>query len=48
LFVKERFGTGDLKSIEKAAAFRLMADEWKALSAGEKQVGLFCLDAASL
>jgi hypothetical protein len=36
-FVKERHASGDFKNINLQDAMKLIANEWKALSAGEKQ-----------
>lgn len=38
-FVSSRFATGDMKDIKLSEASKLIAEEWKALSEGEKKVG---------
>jgi hypothetical protein len=38
IFVTERWGSGDLKGIATADASKIIAQEWKALSASEKKV----------
>ncbi|ORY06490.1 hypothetical protein BCR34DRAFT_490048 [Clohesyomyces aquaticus] len=40
-FMVERMATGDLKSIGLAQSAKLVANEWKALSASEKKVSLY-------
>lgn len=37
-FLKERHSTGDFKNIKVGDAGKLISEEWKALSAGEKKV----------
>jgi hypothetical protein len=41
LFTVERWATGDLKNIKTSEAAKLISEEWKALSAGEKKVRIF-------
>jgi len=41
VFLKERFASGDFKSINVVEAAKLIGNEWKALSANEKKV-CFC------
>jgi hypothetical protein len=38
IFVAERWATGDMKGIAVREAARVIGEEWKALSAGEKKV----------
>lgn len=38
-FVKDRHATGDLKGIKVTDSMKVISEEWKALSAGEKKVG---------
>jgi hypothetical protein len=38
IFVSERWASGDMKGIAAPDASRIIASEWKALSAGEKKV----------
>lgn len=40
LFTKERYNTGDFKHLKLVDAVKLIADEWKALSASERQVSI--------
>lgn len=40
IFVKARHDSGDLKGIKPTDAMTLIANEWRALSTGEKQVCL--------
>lgn len=42
LFFKERATSGDMGGIKVPEMARLIADEFKALSVGEKKVGLTC------
>jgi hypothetical protein len=38
LFVKDRFASGDFKNISPPEGMKLISQEWKSLSAAEKQV----------
>jgi hypothetical protein len=38
LFISERHSSGDFKGIDNLESFKLMAAEWKALNAAEKEV----------
>jgi len=44
LYVKSRFGSGDVDNSRAALAMKSIGAEWKSLSAAQKQVREICCD----